>query len=215
MQLFIQPVVNIFQTAAYFFIDENTKHGFLIDPGAEGDKLLKKITEKGWKIDKVLLTHGHFDHSYQAAKVADSLGVACVVNENAVDFMKNDQLNLAARYNQHVQWPKRVELVKDHTMIKSDDSSFELEAIATPGHTPDSQIYYSKKYGFALVGDMLYNGDIGLTEFPGGDQKQILDSIANKIATLPDKTELLTGHTAPMTVEGVKSILAEDYGIRV
>ena len=114
-----------------------------------------------------------------------------------------------------MQWPKRVELVKDHTMIKSDDGSFELEAIATPGHTPDSQIFYSQKYGFALVGDMLYNGDIGLTEFPGGDKKQILDSIANKIATLPDKTELLTEHTAPMTVEGVKAILAEDYGIRV
>lgn len=215
MQLFIQPVVNIFQTAAYFFIDEKTKHGFLIDPGAEGDKLLQKIKEKGWHIDKVLLTHGHFDHSYQAAKVADTLGVECVMNENAPGFMKNDQLNLAARYNQHVAWPKKVKLVKDHTVIKSDDGRFSLEAIATPGHTPDSQIFYSKEYGFALVGDMLYNGDVGLTEFPGGDQEQILDSISKKIATLPNDTELLNGHTAPMNVEGVKAILAQDYGIRV
>ena len=215
MQLFIQPVVNVFQTAAYFFINEKTKHGFLIDPGAEGDKLLQKIREKGWHIDKVILTHGHFDHSYQAAKVADTLGIECVVNENAVNFMRNDKLNLSVRYHQHVLWPKKVKLVSDHTLIKSNDGSFSLEAIATPGHTPDSQILYSKQYGFALVGDMIYNENVGLTQFPDGDKAQILDSLSKKVATLPDETELLNGHTAPMNVGKLKIILAQDYGIRV
>lgn len=213
MRLYMQPVANIFQTISYFYINEETGHGFLIDPGAEGDKLLKIIKDHNWTIEKVLLTHGHFDHSYQAAKVADSLGASCVMNENAPSFMKNDQLNLAARYKQHVVWPKNVELISDHTLIRSKDNSFALEAIATPGHTPDSQIFYAKADNFALVGDMLYNNDIGLTEFPTGDKKQILNSIANKICALPNDTELFTGHTNPMTVEMVKSILATDYGI--
>lgn len=215
MKLYIQPVVNVFQTNAYFYINEETKHGFLIDPGAEGDKLLKIIADNGWQIEKVLLTHGHFDHSYQAAKVADALGVPCVMNKNAISFMKDDNLNLAAKYHQHVVWPKKVELLDGDQVISSQDGSFQLKAINMPGHTPDSQIFYSEKYNFALVGDALYDNDVGLTIFPKGNEAELLKSISQKLCALSDDTQLFNGHTAPMTVEQVKRLLASDYGIVV
>lgn len=215
MRLYIQPVVNVFQTNTYFYIDEKTKHGFLVDPGAEGDKLLKIIADNHWTIEKILLTHGHFDHSYQAAKVADALDVPCVMNKNATNFMKDDNLNLAARYNQHVIWPKKIELIDGDQIIRSQDGSFQLKAISMPGHTPDSQIFYSEKYNFALVGDTLYNNSIGLTIFPKGNEAELLTSISQKLCALPDNTKLFNGHTAPMTVTQVKQILASDYGIVV
>ncbi|MBD5429448.1 MBL fold metallo-hydrolase [Lactobacillus sp.] len=213
MQLLMQPVVNVFQTSCYFFIDEETKHGFLIDPGAEPKKLIDKVRTKGWIIDKILLTHGHFDHSYAAAEVSDALNVPVVMNKNAVGFMDNDKLNLAARYHQHVKWPSSIEYSYDGEVISGYQNSFSLKCITTPGHTPDSQIFYSEKYKFALVGDMIYNNDIGLTEFPKGDEKEILNSITNKICKLPNDTYLFNGHTAPMTVQEVRDLLEEEYGI--
>lgn len=215
MKLYIQPVVNIFQTNAYFFIDEKTKHGFLIDPGVQGELLLKLIDEKGWEIEKVLLTHGHFDHSYQAAKVADTLHIPVVVNEHAKDFMANDDLNLAHKYHQHVAWPKNVIFTKEDELIWSNDKSFNLQAIYTPGHTPDSQIFYSKENNLAIVGDMVYDNNIGLTIFPKGDKELLLKSIKEKICALPDTTYLLSGHNSPMIVGQLKQILASDYGIRI
>lgn len=213
MKLYIQPVVNVFQTNAYFFINEETKNGFLIDPGAEGERLLKIIADNDWTIEKVLLTHGHFDHSYQAAKVANTLGVSCVMNQNAVNFMKDDNLNLAVRYHQHVIWPKKVELIDKDQLISSQDGSFGLQAISMPGHTPDSQIFYSEKYNFALVGDTLYDNDVGLTIFPKGNESELVRSISQKLCSLPDETKLFNGHTVPMTVTQVKELLASDYGI--
>lgn len=81
--------------------------------------LLNLIKEKNWQIDKVILTHGHFDHSYQAAKVADTLNIPVVVNEHAKDFMANDDLNLASKYHQHVVWPKNVILLKSFKLSYS------------------------------------------------------------------------------------------------
>ena len=81
--------------------------------------LLNLIKEKYWQIDKVILTHGHFDHSYQAAKVADTLNIPVVVNEHAKDFMANDDLNLASKYHQHVVWPKNVILLKSFKLSYS------------------------------------------------------------------------------------------------
>lgn len=213
MQLLMQPVVNIFQTSSYFFIDDETKHGFLIDPGAQAELLIQKVYDKNWIIDKILLTHGHFDHSYVASKVSVALDAPVVLNKKACGFMNNDQLNLAARYHQHVAWPKNIEYSTDGEKIWGFEKRFSLECITTPGHTPDSQIFYSKKYRFALVGDMLYNNDIGLTEFPGGDKKQLLDSLRNKICTLPNDTYLFNGHTSPMRVQDLRNLLEEKYNI--
>lgn len=213
MQLLLQPVVNIFQTSSYFFIDEETKHGFLIDPGAQADLLIKKVHDKNWIIDKILLTHGHFDHSFAASKVSDALNAPVVLNKKARGFMDNDQLNLSARYHQHVEWPKQVEYSSDGEEIFGYEKRYSLKCITTPGHTPDSQIFYSKKYHFALVGDMLYNNDIGLTGFPGGNKKQLLKSLVKKICVLPNDTYLFNGHTSPMTVQDLRNLLEEEYNI--
>lgn len=213
MQLSFQPVVNVFQTLCYFFIDEETGHGFMVDPGAEPEKLINKVHEKNWKIDKILLTHGHFDHSYAASEVAAALEVPVVMNKNAVGFMDNDQLNLAARYKQHVKWPEKVEYSHDGEIISGYQNRFSLKCIETPGHTPDSQIFYSREYKFALVGDMIYNNDIGLSEFPKGNKEQILTSIADKICKLPNDTYLFNGHTSPMTVQEVRNLLEDKYQV--
>lgn len=177
--------------------------------------LLNLIKEKYWQIDKVILTHGHFDHSYQAAKVADTLNIPVVVNEHAKDFMANDDLNLASKYHQHVVWPKNVIFTKEDELIWSNDHSFNLRAIYTPEHTSDSQVLYSKDNHLALVGDMIYDNGIGLTIFPGGDKELLLKSIKEKICSLPDTTYLLSGHNEPMIVGQLKQILVAEYGIRI
>ena len=98
--IFQVEVVGVFATNSYFCIDEETNHGFLTDPGAQADKLLKIISEKNFTIEKILLTHGHFDHIGAAAEVQQKLKIPICMQKNGRDYVENPVWNLStARRN--------------------------------------------------------------------------------------------------------------------
>lgn len=89
------PVTGVFTTNAYFYIDDNTGHGFLIDPGAEADAIVTVIGERGLTIEKILLTHGHFDHMGAAEVLQQALSTPICMHENGRAYVENPRWNLS------------------------------------------------------------------------------------------------------------------------
>lgn len=200
-------VHGIFPTNSYFYIDDKTLHGFLIDPGAEADKLLKIIDAKNFVIEKILLTHGHFDHIGAAQEIQDKLKIPICMQKNGKAYVENINWNLSAYFNLDMTL-KNVTYLEDYSQIVLDaDKNFGLKIIPVAGHTTDGAIFYSELDGVAFVGDSIFRGSIGRTDFPGGNAKELYKNIVEKIFTLPPKTILLSGHSDPTTVENEKSNL--------
>lgn len=198
------PVKGYFEENCYFYIDAQTKNGFLIDPGAQANGLLCIIRENGWTIEKILLTHGHFDHTEAVNELRDQLHVPAYAYENADDYLLDTRMNLSAACGEHVI-VRDVYSLKDGDIVSlSVNPAFGLKVIHTPGHTPDSVIYYSAKGKVAFVGDTIFKGSIGNYQYPGGNPEDLQRSIIEKIFTLPDDTVLCSGHSGQTTVGAEK-----------
>ena len=194
-------VNGVFTTNSYIYIDDSTKHGFLIDPGAEASKLLRIINDRNLTIEKILLTHGHFDHTGAALTIQNQLHIPICMQSNGRDYAENATFNLSDIFGMKIILNDVNYLEEGSEINLSANVDFKVKLIATPGHTTDSAIYYSKKDNVAFVGDTIFLGSYGRTDFPGGDEEILFDSIKKKILTLPDDTILLSGHSEPTTVK--------------
>lgn len=200
-------VQGVFAENTYFYIDSHSKSGFLIDPGAQAGIIYDAIVRNGWKIEKILLTHGHFDHLGAAELLREKLVAPIYVYPEDAPYLTDPYLNLSANSGQPLTVPHYEELYDGEIIRLKANSGFYLKVIHTPGHTPGSVTYYSPEDRAAFVGDLIYQHGPGLTHFPGGDRRVLEDSIVNKIFTLPDDTILLSGHSSPISVGEEKSLL--------
>ena len=193
-------VSDVIETNVYFYIDEKTKHGFLIDPAAQADELLHLVKENGWTIEKMLITHGHFDHIGAVATLLNQLDIPYVAHQNGREYLTDGRLNLGDYCSRTFNLTD-AEYVNDGDEIKLNaDPSVVLKVIHSPGHTPDSVLYYDATNKTAFVGDTIFKDSMGATHFPGGDFAQLQQSIRQKVLTLPDDTVLYSGHSEPTTV---------------
>ena len=196
-------VQDALETYAYFYIDEKTKHGWLIDAGAEAQKLLNVIKQNDWKIEAILLTHGHFDHIGAVEKISKELNIPYLIHLEGKKYLENPQFNLSSFFAHQIVLNK-AEYFDDNDIISLSNDSAKLKVISTPGHTLDSVVFYDEKNHLAFVGDTIFKAGYGNTQFPGGDENTLMNSIKNKIFTLPDKTILYSGHSDETTVEAEK-----------
>ena len=203
--ILLTEVYGIFPTNSYFYIDDDTKHGFLIDPGAEASKLLKIIEEEKFTIEKILLTHGHFDHIGAAQELQNKLNVQICMQKNGRDYTQNIKWNLSDQFNLDIIL-NNVDYLEDYSdIILSSNPEFKLKLIPVAGHTTDGAVYYSAKDSVAFVGDSIFKDSFGRTDFYGGDYDTLIDNVTNKILTLPEDTFLLSGHSEPTTVRAEKN----------
>ncbi len=193
-------VQGVFAENTYFYIDSHTKSGFLIDPGAQAGLIYDVIVRNGWTIEKILLTHGHFDHIGAAELLRERLTAPIYIYPADTQYLTDPYLNLSGNSGQPITVSHYEELSDGETIRLKANSGFYLKVIHTPGHTPGSVTYYSPDEAVAFVGDLLYQHGPGLTNFPGGNRRILEESIVNKILTLPDETVLLSGHSSPITV---------------
>ena len=192
-------VTKYITTNAYIYANNETKHGFLIDPGAQAGKLLELIREKGLTIEAILLTHGHFDHIGAVNELQAVLQIPVYMGEKGMLYAENPVWNLSSRTEAPIVL-KDVTYLADHAVIAlKEKPSFQLELLDLPGHTADGVIYYTKEDGAAFVGDSIFQGSYGRTDMYGGDEEALLRGICERILTLPDDTLLLSGHSAPTT----------------
>lgn len=200
-------VNGIFSENCYFYIDVHTKTGFLIDPGAQAGIIYDVIKRNGWHIEKILLTHGHFDHFGAAALLREKLVAPVYIYPTDARYLTDTYLNLSGNYPYPVTLPHYEELEDGEIIRLKANSGFYLKVIHTPGHTPGSVTFWAPEDNAAFVGDTLYQHGPGLTNFPGGNIRELEESIVDKILTLPADTILLSGHSTPITVAQERQIL--------
>ena len=194
-----------FATNSYFYIDDETNHGFLIDPGAEASKLLSVIDRKNFVIEKILLTHGHFDHIGAVDEIQAKLKIPVCMQKNGGAYVKNPVWNLSKFFDEEMTLDD-VTFIDDNADITLDaNKNFGVKLIPLAGHTTDGAVYYSAKDNVAFVGDSIFLGSYGRTDFPGGDELTLFKNLKEKVLTLPDDTILLSGHSAPTNVKAEKN----------
>ena len=200
-------VQGVFAENTYFYIDDHSKSGFLIDPGAQAGLIYDTIVRNGWTIEKILLTHGHFDHMGAAELLREKLVAPIYIYPEDAPYLMDPYLNLSGNSGDPITVPHYEELYDGEIIKLKSNSGFYLKVIHTPGHTPGSVTYYAPEENAAFVGDLHYQHGPGLTNFPGGNRRVLEESIINKIFTLPDDTVLLSGHSSPITVAREKQLL--------
>ncbi len=198
--IFQVEVAEFIATNSYFYVDDETNAGFLIDPGAEAEKLLHIIAEKNFTIEKILLTHGHCDHMGAAEKIHRELNIPICMQKNGRAYAENPTWNLSRAFGTEIILRDVTYLDDFSEIILAANKNFRLELIPVAGHTTDGAAYYSELDGVAFVGDSIFLGSFGRTDFYGGDEQTLFAELRSKILTLPDETILLSGHTPPTTV---------------
>ncbi|MDE7159279.1 MAG: MBL fold metallo-hydrolase [Muribaculaceae bacterium] len=203
-------VQGVYAENTYFFIDDHTKAGFLIDPGARAGLIYDTIVRNGWHIEKILLTHGHFDHFGAAELLREKLAAPIYIYTPDARYLTDTYLNLSGNTGDPITVPHFEEVYDGEIIRLKHNSGFYLKVIPTPGHTPGSVTYYTPEERAAFVGDTLYMHGPGLTNFPGGNRRELEQSIINRILTLPPDTLLLSGHSSPITVAEESRLLLQE-----
>lgn len=191
----------VFATYGYFVIDPETKHGFLIDAGAQPDMFLQAIRDNGWTIEKILLTHGHFDHMGAAGQLRDTLGVPVLAHEESDRYLLDPRLNLSAENGRPITLSGAEKFRGGDTLRLDANPEIVLRVEHVPGHTDDSCMFVHQDGNAAFVGDTVYQGGPGLTVFPTGDAHKLARSIRDKVVTLPGDMALCSGHSGPISVD--------------
>ena len=193
-QLKVQIVpVTPFQQNCSIVFDEVSKVGAVVDPGGDVARILEAISTIGVKIEKILLTHGHIDHAGGADALRAELGVKIEGPHRGDEFLLNDLTNSGARFGMLDARP----VVPDRWLEEGDEvtvAGISFSILHAPGHSPGSVVFFSKEHSFALMGDVLFQGSIGRTDFPYGSSETLLRGIRDKILPLGDEVVFLPGH---------------------
>lgn len=197
MKIRVIPVTPFEQNCTLLWC-EKTRRAAVVDPGGDVPRILAAIAEEGVTVDKLLITHGHIDHAGSAAELARKLNVQ-IEGPHAEDAFLLDELpSQAQRYG----FPSAESFVPDRWLKNGDSVQIGEEVLAvlhTPGHTPGHVAFFSSTANLALVGDVLFRGSIGRTDFPRGDFSTLIASIREKLFPLGDNVAFISGHGAMST----------------
>lgn len=200
MKFQIIPVTPFQQNCSLIW-DEQSMRGAVVDPGGDIDRILAVIENKGVTVEKVLITHGHLDHAGHAADLARRLNVKIEGPHKDEAFwlerLGNDQGRMFGFPPGEVFIPDR--WLEDGDIVTVGNET--LQVFHCPGHTPGHVVFYSPTAELAIVGDVLFRGSIGRTDFPKGNHADLIHAIRTKLFTLPDDVEFIPGH-GPMSTIG-------------
>lgn len=173
----------------------------VVDPGGEVDRILKEAEAWGGTIEKIWLTHGHLDHAGGAMELKARTGAVIEGAHPEEDFWLSQISEQIKRFGMHMEAEN---VVPDRWL--SDGDTVELggnvfEVIFTPGHTPGHVVFYNKDSKLAFVGDVLFKGSIGRTDFPRGDHPTLIKSITEKLWPLGNDITFVPGH-GPLSTFG-------------
>ncbi len=186
-------------TNCYIIADEATNAACVIDPADDADRIFNVIKENGFKPEKIVLTHCHFDHFSGAKELKELCGDIPVIIPSADSVLaKNDYYNLSVPM-------MRKSMLLEYDMTVSDGNvisfgSLSMKTRSTPGHTPGSCCYYFENEGVLISGDTLFFGSVGRTDFPLSDGRALNKSIVEKLFVLPEDTRVFTGHGIPTDI---------------
>jgi len=172
----------------------------IVDPGGEPDRLMRAAEAFDARIEKIWLTHGHMDHAGAAAEIKRRTGATIEGPQKEEIFW----LELIEDSGKKYGIPEAENVLPDRWL--EDGDTLELDGLEfgvayTPGHTPGHVVIYHEGAQLAFVGDVIFKGSIGRTDFPRGNHQQLLDSIVEKLWPLGDAMRFIPGH-GPMSTFG-------------
>ncbi|MEM9029619.1 MAG: MBL fold metallo-hydrolase [Pseudomonadota bacterium] len=194
----IVPVTPLQQNCTLVW-DEDSKDGVVVDPGGDVDAIISAVTDSGIKVTDILLTHGHFDHAAGADELRERLSVKISGPHEADRFLLDELAQSGASYG--IQGARNV--TPDRWLDEGDALQFagrSFDIYHCPGHSPGSLVYVSTADKFALVGDVIFQGSIGRTDFPYGDHDALISAIKTKLLPLGDDITFVCGHGPPSTL---------------
>ena len=185
-----------------YIIYNDDKEAFLIDPGnmpeAETQTLHNFIQTNGLKIQNILLTHAHIDHIMGLQWAYDTFNVPVLIHSNEMEILERASFT-AKNYGfffpafkgeiRHIEEGKQLNL-----------GSETIDVYDVPGHSPGSVAFYNQSNEFVISGDALFQMSIGRTDLYKGDYDELISSIKNKLLTLPENTQVYSGHGEPTTI---------------
>ena len=198
LKTIIVQVTPFIQNASIVYCAETKKCAF-VDPGGDIEIILEKAKQKDLIPEKILLTHGHIDHAGGANELSEILNLEIEGPHLADKFLLDDLQRQGEMFGMLAQncapnkWLDEGDQVTVGNQI--------LKVYFCPGHTPGHIIFYSHESKLAIVGDVLFQGSIGRTDLPGGNHKQLIHSIKDKLWPLGNDVDFIPGH-GPMSSFG-------------
>jgi len=189
-------VVGMLQSNCYLAGCETTKEGIVIDPGGDAPLILDRAKELGLTIKYIVNTHGHIDHIAANRPVKEATGAQIAIHEEDAHWLVTDQGAYARMLG--VQSPGPPADVLLHEGDKITFGEEELEVIHTPGHSQGGISLLGE--GVVFCGDTLFAMGVGRVDLPGGSWEILMDSIKNRLFSLPEETTAYTGHGPPTTI---------------
>lgn len=212
MRAAIMPVTPLQQNCSLIWCTKTMK-GALVDPGGDLEKLKAGVAKAGVTLEKLLLTHGHIDHCGEAGTLAKELGLTIEGPHEADRFwisrLDDDGRNygIAGSVFEPDRW------LEDGDTVTVGELT--LDVFHCPGHTPGHVVFVHKPSNFAIVGDVLFQGSIGRTDFPMGNHQDLIDSITGKLWPLGNEVTFIPGHgpTSTFGRERQTNAFVSDYAL--
>ncbi len=199
----IVPVTPFEQNCTVLWCDE-TLHAAVVDPGGDIARIVRAVEKNGLLLEKILVTHGHIDHAGAVGELARRLSLP-IEGPQREDQFWIDGLPQQSRM---FGFPDALSFTPDRWLEQGDRvtvGNVELDVLHCPGHTPGHIVFFNARGRLAIVGDVLFKGSVGRTDFPKGDFDTLMRSIRGRLWPLGDDVEFIPGH-GPMSTIGIERL---------
>lgn len=188
-----------YQTNCYVLSLPGSGACWIIDAGFEPNHLIRHVRTEGLKPEALLLTHAHVDHIAGVPAVRAAFpGIPVHLHEGEKDWLSDPELNLSIFTGEPVSMPEPDMLLHDSDTLSLGGLAFRV--LHTPGHSPGGVAFWCESQAVAFVGDSLFAGSVGRTDFPGSSFETLGRSIRTRLYTLPDATRIFPGHGPATTI---------------
>ena len=192
-------MVGLLEVNCYILGDEETKEAVVIDPGGNEEDILEALNYHGLQLKTIIDTHGHFDHVDANQPLKNATGAKIAIHEIDAPMLGKPSAEAMFFTGNRLRLSQADILLKEGDIITF--GKYNLKVLHTPGHTPGHISLLMENHPYVYVGDLLFAGSIGRTDFPGGSFEALINAVKTKIFPLGDHYSVFPGH-GPVTTVG-------------